>query len=138
MGDCAVKPGRRPDAASTPELNNGVVNLMLCGAGLAASALISKSGHFALGVLIGCAIGMLNFALLARIAGETSRMAADRAGLYAARNYYIRFFATGAVFFALIYFEVLKSPWALVVGLGVSVFSAIVSMIFSIMGGEAM
>lgn len=133
MGDCAVKPGSQPGAGATSDLNIGVVNLIICGAGVIASALISKSADFALGFFIGCAIGMLNFAWLGRIAIKTSDMTADEAGIYAARNYYIRFFATGALFFGLVYFKVLKSPWALIVGLSVSVFSALISMIYSIM-----
>ncbi len=102
-----------------------IANLAISALGVAAFG-IFKAG-LTLSFVSGYALGVVNIYMLLRLSRRLSQMPPEKAGGFMLRNYYIRFFSTAAILAFLIYMGL--SPWALVVGVGGSIFTTIAVII---------
>jgi multisubunit Na+/H+ antiporter MnhE subunit len=105
------------------EIGNGVVLGVIL-----ALSLLFLSGRFALGVLIGGLISIVNFYWLSRDLRGTLLRHAERAKPFMVVKYYIRLIVTGVV----LYVVITKAPvdiFGLVLGLSVVVINVIIMVI---------
>jgi hypothetical protein len=100
--------------------------VLICVLGLAGTALASHG--FAVGIVVGGLIVTINFHLLSRTLRKAltpPHLSSPKAVLV---KYYLRFTASGAIIFILI-FKKLVDPYALVIGLSVVVMSIMLASI---------
>ncbi len=105
------------------EIGNGVVLGVIL-----ALSLLFLSGRFALGVLIGGLISIVNFYWLSRDLRGTLLRHAERAKPFMVVKYYIRLIVTGVV----LYVVITKAPvdiFGLVLGLSVVVINVVITVI---------
>lgn len=128
MGYEAVKPATASveATASAVALKAGLANIS---AGVAGTAVLFIFGaRFVPGFLAGFLIGALNLYWLLKISRRIVTMPAEKAGRFVTISYYVRFALTAAAVGALVA-SGLVSPWPVVAGLSVSVFTTIASMV---------
>lgn len=115
-------------AATSLAYRIGMANLAAGITGVGASFILKSS--FASGFAIGYTIGVVNIFWLLNIARKGVRLTPERAGKLVTRNYYMRFLATAVIFSVLIGARLL-SPWPLVAGLTLSIFTTIIVTILA-------
>lgn len=106
----------------------GRINLIAGTAGTIAS--LALDSPIALALAAGFVVGSINVLWLLRIARRGVTLDADRAARSVKRGYYLRFGATVAAF-AVIISKGIISPWPLVAGFSLALFSVIGVMIYT-------
>ncbi len=106
----------------------GRINLIAGAAGVAASLALGNPTAIALAT--GFVVGSIDVLWLLRIAAKGVSLEADRAAASVRRGYYLRFGATVAAF-ALLISKGVISPWPLVAGFSLALFSVIGVMIYT-------
>jgi len=106
----------------------GRINLIAGTAGTIAS--LALDSPIALALAAGFVVGSINVLWLLRIARRGVTLDADRAARSVKRGYYLRFGATVAAFAVIISMGII-SPWPLVAGFSLALFSVIGVMIYT-------